>query len=162
TGYIPSPVVHQTLQLSGFTRVAAFGPLITAASTAPQLIPQAQGLLPSYPAVEIFAASQGAPASQGAAGGSGTPSPVAALPSGQTVYVNGGPDSLLQLAGQGLLSSGQPAIISGDTLPVPPASWAVTDGQRRADNTFSLINSNVSYTYTATEKNPPSDQFGAP
>ena len=35
-----------------------------------------------------------------------------------------------------------------------PAQWAVTDGQRRADTLFGLVNSNVSYTYTATETNP--------
>ena len=32
--------------------------------------------------------------------------------------------------------------------------WAVTDGQRRADTLFGLVNANVSYTYTATETNP--------
>ena len=79
------------------------------------------------------------------------------LPVSQTVLVNGGPDSLLQLTGQGLLGAGQPAIIAGDPWPASaarPALWAVTDGQRRADTLFGLVNSNVSYTYTATETNP--------
>jgi len=81
---------------------------------------------------------------------------VSSLPVSQTVLVNGGPDSLLQLTGQGLLGSGQPAIIAGDPWPAAsrPALWAVTDGQRRADTLFGLVNSNVSYTYTATETNP--------
>ena len=76
------------------------------------------------------------------------------LPVSQTVLVNGGPDSLLQLTGQGLLGPGQPAIIAGDPLPARPAQWAVTDGQRRADTLFGLVNSNVSYPYTAAETNP--------
>ena len=54
------------------------------------------------------------------------------------MLVNGGPDSLLQLTGQGVLGPGQPAVIAGDPLPVRPAQWAVTDGQRRADNAFGL------------------------
>ena len=70
------------------------------------------------------------------------------------MLVNGGPDSLLQLTGQGLLGPGQPAIIAGDPLPSRPAQWAVTDGQRRADTLFGLVNSNVSYPYTAAETNP--------
>ena len=37
-----------------------------------------------------------------------------------TVLVNGGPDSLLQLAGQGVVTS-QPAVIAGDPLPVRPS-----------------------------------------
>ncbi len=146
-GYTAPALVHQTLALSGFTRVAAFGPL-TAPSPAAAQAATPQPASPRYPAVEIYAA-----------GGGGPPSPVAALPAGQTALVNGGPDALLQLTGQHLLGPGQPAVIAGDPLPVRPDLWAVTDGQRRADNLFGLINSNVSYTYTATETNPPADQF---
>ena len=71
------------------------------------------------------------------------------------MLVNGGPDSLLQLTGQHLIGPGQPAVIAGDPLPAAAALWAVTDGQRRTDTLFGLVNSNVSYTYTATETNPP-------
>ena len=95
---------------------------------------------PSFPAVEVYAP----------AGSAGPPSPVSALPVSQTVLVNGGPDSLLQLTGQHLLGPGQPAMIAGDPEPSRPAQWAVTDGQRRADTLFGLVNANVSYTYTAT------------
>ncbi len=73
------------------------------------------------------------------------------------MLVNGGPDSLLQLTGQHLLGADQAAVIAGDPLPASgftPALWAVTDGQRRADTLFGLVNDNVSYTYTATEINP--------
>jgi len=152
-GYTPAALVHQTLALSGFTRVASFGPPIGGAQIEPRATRAQQAAVPSFPAVEVYAP----------AGSSGLPSPVSALPVGQTLLVNGGPDSLLQLTGQHLLGPGQPAIIAGDPLPAVaasgvsgsrPAQWAVTDGQRRADTLFGLVNANVSYTYTATEKNP--------
>ena len=145
-GYTSPALVHQTLALSGFTRVASFGPPIGGAQIEPRATREQQAALPRYPAVEVYAA---------AGAGPGPPSPVSTLPVGQTVLVNGGPDSLLQLTGQHLLGSGQPAVIAGDPLPVGPARWAVTDGQRRADTLFGLVNANVSYTYTATEANPP-------
>src|SRR5262249_1710037 len=139
-GYTSAPQVHQTLALSGFTRVASFGPLVASAQPGAQSASQmaTQPGAPRYPAVEVYTA-----------GGQGPPSPVRTLPADQTVLVNGGPDSLLQLTGQHLLGSGQPAIITGDPLPTRPERWAVTDGQRRADTLFGLVNSNVSYTYTA-------------
>jgi arabinofuranan 3-O-arabinosyltransferase len=146
-GYAPPALVHQTLALSGFTRVASFGPPIGGAQIEPRATRAQQAALPRYPAVEVFAAA-GSP-------GAGPLNPVSTLPVSQTVLVNGGPDSLLQLTGQHLLSPGQPAIIAGDPLPgVTPARWAVTDGQRRADTLFGMVNDNVSYTYTATETNP--------
>jgi arabinofuranan 3-O-arabinosyltransferase len=142
-GYTSAALVHQTLALSGFTRVASFGSPIGGAQLEPRATRAQQAALPSYPAVEVYAAA------------SGPIGPVTTLPVSHTVLVNGGPDSLLQLTGQGLLGPGQPAIIAGDFSPVArPAVWAVTDGQRRADTLFGLVNANVSYTYTATETNP--------
>ncbi len=149
-GYTSAALVHQTLELSGFARVASFGPPIGGAQIEPRATRAQQAALPSYPAVEVYAPA--------GFSGAGPPSPVSALPVSQTVLVNGGPDSLLQLTGQHLLGPGQPAIIAGDPLPASgfrPARWAVTDGQRRADTLFGLVNANVSYTYTATEMNPP-------
>ena len=144
-GYTSAALVHQTLALSGFSRVAAFGPLIGGAQLEPRATRAQQAALPSYPAVEVYAAGRRLCRL----------SPVSTLPVSQTVLVNGGPDSLLQLTGQGLLGPGQPAVIAGDPLPVSrPAVWAVTDGQRREDTLFGLVNANVSYTYTATETNP--------
>jgi arabinofuranan 3-O-arabinosyltransferase len=151
-GYTSAVLVHQTLALSGFTRVASFGPPIGGAQIEPRATRTQQSVLPSYPAVEVFA-----PARSSGTLSSGTLSPVISLAVSQTVLVNGGPDSLLQLTGQGLLRTEQPAVIAGDPVPalVPGAvPWAVTDGQRRADTLFGLVNSNVSYTYTATEANP--------
>jgi arabinofuranan 3-O-arabinosyltransferase len=151
-GYTPAAIVHQTLALSGYTRVAAFGPPVADSQAGPQPAPRQQAPPPSYPAVEVYAP---------AGAGPGPPSPVATLPVSRTVLVDGGPGSLLQLAGQGLLGPGQPAVIAGDRLPTGrPALWAVTDGQRRADTLFGLTSSNVSFTYTAAEVNPPDDQFG--
>jgi arabinofuranan 3-O-arabinosyltransferase len=149
-GYISPQVVNETLALSGFERVASFGPRI---ASSPSYLPAqspAPGQAPSYPAVEIFQAAN--PAWRPA-------SPVTALPASATVLVNGGPDSLLALAGQGVVTS-QPAVIAGDPLPVRPSRWAVTDGQRRADNAFGLTTQNMSFTYTATETNPPDDALG--
>jgi len=149
-GYVSPRTVLQTLALSGFTRVASFGPMISGTQTSPGTIHQVQAYLPKYPAIEIFQAASAAQRPS---------SPVAALPVSSTVLVNGGPDSLLQLDNQGVLGS-RPAVIAGDKLTAKPALWAVTDGQRRQDNAFGLINSNASFTYTANEDNPADDPLG--
>jgi arabinofuranan 3-O-arabinosyltransferase len=149
-GYTSPEVVHRTLALSGFTRVASFGPLLTGAQTDPDASPGIQVTEPDYPSVEVYVP----------AGTKPSLSPVAALPLSQTMLVNGGPDSLLQLAGQNLLSPDQATVIAGDRLPATPTAWAATDGLPRTDTAFGLINSNVSFTYTATETNPPDDQLG--
>jgi arabinofuranan 3-O-arabinosyltransferase len=149
-GYTPPRVVLQTLALSGFARVASFGPLVTGAQTNPGAVRQVQAYLPRYPAVEIFQAASAADRPS---------APVAALPVSAAVLVNGGPDALLQLEGQGILG-GRAAVIAGDKLAGRPALWAVTDGQRRQDNAFGLINANTSVTYTASETNPPGDPLG--
>jgi arabinofuranan 3-O-arabinosyltransferase len=149
-GYASPQVVRQTLADSGFVRVASFGPLVTAATATPRSSPQVQAYLPRYPSVEIYQAAS--PAQRAS-------SPVAALPVSSTALVNGGPDSLLQLAGQGILGA-QPAVIAGDPVVTGPALWAVTDGQRRVDNAFGLINANTSFTYTARETNPAGNPLG--
>ncbi|HJZ08362.1 MAG TPA: alpha-(1-_3)-arabinofuranosyltransferase family protein, partial [Trebonia sp.] len=84
-GYTPAALVHQTLALSGFTRVASFGPQIGGKQIQPRATRAQQAAVPSFPAVEVYAP----------AGTSGLPSPVSALPVSQTTLVNGGPDSLL-------------------------------------------------------------------
>jgi arabinofuranan 3-O-arabinosyltransferase len=148
-GYTPPQVVHQTLRLSGFHRVAAFGPLVTGAQTDPGAAPAVQSVQPAYPSAEVYTA-----AAMLRAG------PASVSPVSRTVLVDGGPDSLLQLAGQGTLG-GRPAVLAGDRLTARPQLWAVTDGLRRADNAFGLVTSGVSYPYTAREVNPPDDQLGA-
>ena len=118
-GYTSAALVHQSLALSGFTRAASFGSSVGGAQIEPRATRAQQAALPSYPAVEVYAP----------AGSSGTPSPVSTLPVSQTVLLNGGPDSLLQLTGQHLLGAGQPAIIAGDPL---PAEARAVGGHRRA------------------------------
>lgn len=149
-GYVSPQIINQTLALSGFEQVASFGPAIPSSPSYLQAQPLTPGPTPRYPAVEIFQAVNPGWRPSG---------PVTALPVSQTVLVNGGPDSLLQLAAQGVVTT-EPAVIAGDPLPVRPNLWAVTDGQRRADDDFGLTTENVSFTYTATETNPPDDQFG--
>ena len=116
-GYTSAALVHQTLELSGYTRVASFGPPIGGAQIEPRATRAQQAAVPSFPAVEVYAP----------AGSAGPPSPVSALSVSQTVLVNGGPDSLLQLTGQHLLGPGQPAIIAGDpSLPGPRSGRSPT------------------------------------
>ena len=152
-GYTPPTLVHAALQASGFTRVAAFGQPVPAVPAGVGTALQVQAIAPSYPPVEIFQAAN--PAERASA-------PAAVLPAASTTLVDGGPASLLQLEAQGLLGS-RPAVIAGQDGPAdPPAtSQGVTDGLRRADTAFSLPNNNTSYTYTATETNPPDDPLGA-
>jgi arabinofuranan 3-O-arabinosyltransferase len=150
SGYTAPQVANETLTMSGFHRVAAFGPRVAAAAGYPSVAGQVPGFALSYPAIEIFTADNAQLRSA---------SPVAAMPVSSTVLVNGGPDSLLQLAGQGILST-QPTVIAGQALAGRPALWAVTDGQRRTDNTFGSTSNSQSYTYTATENNPVDDPLG--
>jgi arabinofuranan 3-O-arabinosyltransferase len=151
-GYVAPQLVHETLALSGFRRVAAFGPVIAVPPLDPEPVWPAPGSRPGYPAVEVYQAVNPAQRPAG---------PASVLPVSATVLVNGGPDALLQLAGQHLLTSGQPAVIAGQPLAGPPSLWAVTDAQRRADNAFGLVNSNISFTYTASQDNPVDDPLGA-
>jgi arabinofuranan 3-O-arabinosyltransferase len=163
-GYTPPQAVHEALTSSGFHVVASFGPGVNGAqySAGSAQTPgstgsaQAQAALPSYPAIEIFAAGQ-------ARGKAVRPPPAAtALPLSKTVLVNGGADALLQLTAQRVLAPSAPAVIAGDPLPTRPAEWAVTDSLKRADNAFGSIDPTASYTYTATERNPPQDPLGNP
>ncbi|HEY2506083.1 MAG TPA: alpha-(1-_3)-arabinofuranosyltransferase family protein, partial [Streptosporangiaceae bacterium] len=150
-GYTPPQQANETMAQSGFRRVAAFGPAVAAAPFYPDLAGLTRGLANSYPAVEIFAAPPAAGPDSG---------PVSALPVSQTVLVNGGPDALLQLAAEGSLGATAPTVIAGDKLASKPALWAITDGQRRADDDFGTTSGYQSFTYTATEVNPPDDPLG--
>ncbi len=150
SGSTPPQVVNETLALSGFRQVASFGPQVAAAPGYPNLAGVTPGFAPSYPSVQIFEAAESSLRPT---------SPVQALPVSDTVLVNGGPDSLLQLDAQGILGD-QPTEIAGQVTTSTPALWAVTDGQRRADNDFGSTDDNQSYTYTATQDNPVDDPLG--
>jgi arabinofuranan 3-O-arabinosyltransferase len=151
TNYTPPQDANETMAQSGFERVASFGPLIDAAPDYPQVTGAVAGYAASYPAVEIFQATSQAMRSAG---------PVTAMNTSSTMLVNGGTDSLLQLGAQGLLSTSTPTVLAGDSEDGTPLTWAVTDGQRRADNEFGATSDYVSYTYTATGVNPPDDPLG--
>ena len=107
-GYTAAALVHQTLALSGFTRVGSFGPPIGGAQIEPRATRAQQAALPSYPAVEVYTAADAGP---------GRRSPVNTLCAGRLRAGKRGTDSLLQLTGQQLLGSGQPAMIAGDPWP---------------------------------------------
>ena len=146
--YVSPDVIHQTLQLSGFHRVAAFGPQMTGGYVYSGTPLTVQGMMRLYPAVEIFTA------------GSGPTSPVTVRPVSSALSVNGDPGSLLQLANQGVLGD-QAVIANGDqSAGVTPDTTVLTDGLRRQDTAFGLIRDNTSFTYTATETNPPDDPHG--
>src|SRR5580693_7920806 len=125
--------------------------MITGTQTNPGTVQQVQAYLPKYPAIEVFQATRAALRPS---------SPATVLPVSGTALVDGGPDSLLQLAGQGVLGGNQATVIAGDQMAGRPALQAVTDGQPRQDNAFGLINANTSFTYTATETNPVDDALG--
>jgi arabinofuranan 3-O-arabinosyltransferase len=152
-GYTPPGVVHAALKASGFTRVASFGPPTPAGPVGQGTSLQVEAIEPEYPPVEIFQAADPADRPGG---------PAVMLPASSTTLVDGGPAALLQLTGQGLLGTGQPAVIAGqDTAADPPAvRQVVTDGLRRADTAFGLPDDNTSYTYTATGTIPPDDPQG--
>jgi arabinofuranan 3-O-arabinosyltransferase len=153
-GYTPPAVVHTALRASGFTRIASFGQLAPAGPVGQGTALQVEAIEPQYPPVEIFQAAD--PAARPAG-------PAAVLPTASTTLVDGGPAALLQLMGQHVLSTGQPAVMAGqDTAADPPASRQdVTDGLRRADTAFGLPGNNTSYTYSATGTIPPDDPHGA-
>jgi arabinofuranan 3-O-arabinosyltransferase len=144
-GYPPPAVLHATLDRSGFHRVAAFGPTLVG-------VVHLDGY-PRYPAVEVYDADPPAELPT---------QPATVLARDRTVLVSGGPGDLLPLAAGGGLD-GRPVLLAGD-----PAArgydgplWTVTDGQRRADHAFGLVDRNVSYAYTADGTNPPDAADGS-
>lgn len=151
-GYVSPVTVHQTLANSGFHQVAAFGPQVTGGLIYPGTPLPAQALMRRYPAVEMYEPNTAPPVPFG---------PVTTQATVNTMRVAGDPGSLLQLANQGALTD-QPVLLAGDTSGVDtdPAAAAVTDGYRRHDTQFGLINRNTSYTYTPTGTNPPDDPHG--
>ena len=140
TGSPPPAVVHQVLsETTGLSEVASFGPLL----------PESQvthGALPAYDspssvhlrAVEIYRV--------GAAQAAGE---VQTFAASRPVVVSGSTDSLLPLAGAGVLA-GRPAVLArdpdaGGVASAPGATWAVTDGNQRRAVTFGQIDNGYSY-----------------
>ncbi|GAB7033718.1 alpha-(1-_3)-arabinofuranosyltransferase family protein [Streptomyces sp. NPDC021749] len=144
-GYVPPQTVARTLEASGYRRAAAFGPLTTGGRIPAETPLQVQGLYPRRRAVEIYR-----PANTPA------PGPVTARAVADTARLSGGPEALLQLSADPALRR-RPTVLTGDNHPglgTPPLQLTA-DGLRRADTRFGLVNSNTSYTYTASETNHP-------
>ncbi|MFI7413769.1 alpha-(1-_3)-arabinofuranosyltransferase family protein [Streptomyces sp. NPDC049627] len=144
-GYVPPQTVRRTLEASGYRKAAGFGPLVTAGRIPAGTPVQVQGLYPRLQAVEIYEPE----------GVAERPGRVGVAAAGDTAVVSGGPEALLQLSADPALRD-RPAVLAGDAHPGvdAPAVAAGADGLRRADTRFGLVDSNTSYTYTATERNP--------
>ncbi|MGY1435602.1 alpha-(1-_3)-arabinofuranosyltransferase domain-containing protein [Streptomyces reniochalinae] len=144
-GYVPPQTVERTLEESGYEKVEAFGPTLTGGRIPEGTPVQVAGFYPRGQAVEIYRPT-----------GVERPERADVRPVSGTAEVSGGPESLLPLAGDPRLK-GRPAVLRGDDHPGlgAPALQVRGDGMRRADTRFGLVNTNTSYTYTATERNHP-------
>ncbi|MEV3987585.1 alpha-(1-_3)-arabinofuranosyltransferase family protein [Streptomyces sp. NPDC049837] len=144
-GYVPPQTVKRTLEASGYRRVTGFGPVLTGGRIPDDTPVQIEGLYPRQQAVEIYEPP----------GATERPGQAAVRPVADTAVVSGGPEALLRLSADPRMRD-RPAVLAGDATPglgTPPVR-AVADGLRRADTRFGLVNTNTSYTYTATERNP--------
>ncbi|WP_406276678.1 alpha-(1-_3)-arabinofuranosyltransferase [Streptomyces sp. NBC_00191] len=143
-GYVPPQTVKRTLESSGYSKVAGFGPLVTGGRIAADTPLQVQGLYPRLQSVEIYQPQDR----------DRRPERVGVSAAADTAVVSGGPEALLQLSADPSMAD-RPAVLAGDSLPkgVTAPVKAVADGLRRADTRFGLVNNNTSYTYTPDERN---------
>ncbi|MBO8184460.1 alpha-(1-_3)-arabinofuranosyltransferase domain-containing protein [Streptomyces spirodelae] len=144
-GYVPPQIVKRTLEASGYRKVKAFGPTLTGGRIPEGTPVQVAGFYPRQRAVEIYQPT-----------GTARPDRAALKPVSRTAEVSGGPEALLPLAGDPRIK-GRPTVLTGDNHPGlgTPALQVKGDGLRRADTRFGLVNTNTSYTYSATERNHP-------
>jgi arabinofuranan 3-O-arabinosyltransferase len=125
--------IHQALSESpGITRVASFG---TFTGT---FVPDdaATNFDSPYPPVEIFQVAGALPVAT-------------VQPAGGALRVYGGPESLLTLAGDGLLG-GRPVLLNGDGAGQQTDGSVVTDSLRRRVRNFGELRGSYSPTLTAT------------
>lgn len=144
-GYVPPQTVKRTLEASGYEKVRSFGPTLTGGRIPGGAPLQVAGFYPRQRAVEIYEPS-----------GTELPDRAELKPVSETAQVSGGPEALLQLSADPRVA-GRPTVLTGDRHPgiTAPDVQISADGMRRADTRFGLVNSNTSYTYTATERNHP-------
>lgn len=144
-GYVPPQTVERTLKSSGYERVAAFGPKVTAGRIAADTPLDVAALYPRPQAVEIYRPTGVEP-----------PGRVTARAVSETASVSGGPESLLPLAGDPRLA-GRPTVLTGDAHPGldEPALQVRGDGLRLTDTRFGLLNHNTSAVYTPGQRNHP-------
>jgi arabinofuranan 3-O-arabinosyltransferase len=149
--FVSPAAYHRTLQLSGFTRVARFGPVIPASPVRSGTPLQIQAVDFGYRAVEIYQTADPRLRSE---------EPVSVLPADGATQLSGGPESLLQLSANRLLD-GRATMLTGDGRTSGNGPRIVTDGLRRTDTSFGLIRNGTSYTYTARGTNPPGRRDGS-
>ncbi|HEU4676856.1 MAG TPA: alpha-(1-_3)-arabinofuranosyltransferase family protein, partial [Motilibacteraceae bacterium] len=113
--------VHQTLQDSGLSRTAEFGPLIglTANGTASGWLDQ------PYPALEVYTIPGTAPLAS-------------TVPRAGTLHVEGAPEAVLDLAEEGLLTGDRPVLVGDEpgAAAIPARDTILTDTLRKRDIVF--------------------------
>ncbi|MFE3459831.1 alpha-(1-_3)-arabinofuranosyltransferase [Nocardiopsis aegyptia] len=130
--------VHQALRTSpGITEAAEFGPVIGSLDhqSASQWFDQ------PYRALTVYEVADAAPT-------------VGTVPADETVRVTGGPESLLHLAEQGLITDDRPVLLGDDpgAEEVSAADTVVTDTARRREVVYSDVRRNVSATLTEDQE----------
>ncbi|MDT0331309.1 alpha-(1-_3)-arabinofuranosyltransferase [Nocardiopsis lambiniae] len=130
--------VHQALRSSpGITEAAEFGPPIGSLDhrSASQWFDQ------PYAALTIYEVEDAAPT-------------VGVVPADEVVRVTGGPESLLHLAEQGLVTDDRPVLLGDDPGAdlVPAEDTIVTDTARRREVVYPDVRRNVSATLTEDEE----------
>jgi arabinofuranan 3-O-arabinosyltransferase len=138
-GTWPARISDALTASPGITPVKQFGPLVS--GLAPD--DAATDFDAPYPAVQIFQVAGAQPAA-------------VVQPAASALRVYGAPESLLTLAGQGLLGSSRPVLVNDDGAGQPAAGSVVTGSLRRRAVNFGQLRTNFSPTLTATE---PADTF---
>jgi arabinofuranan 3-O-arabinosyltransferase len=138
SGAWPARVADALAGSPGITEVAQFGPQITGGGPDDAVT----NFDAPYPAVRIYQVQGAQPVAtvQDAAG---------------TLRVYGAPESLLTLAGDGLLQN-RPVLLNDDGAGQPTAAGIDTDSLRRRAVNFGQLRTNFSPTLTATQ---PADTF---
>lgn len=146
--------IRSVLEASpGIRRVTSFGPVVSPLLGSVKIEPGAPSPPAHFRAVDVYQVA-------------GAASPAAVYPANRATIVSGGPGSLLQVADRGQL--GGAMVEAGDPTAGlgPQLRWAVTDGLRRRNDNFGLVQGGYSYVLTASEPAPgggqPEDRLPVP
>ncbi|GLX04488.1 alpha-(1-_3)-arabinofuranosyltransferase family protein [Microbispora sp. NBRC 16548] len=128
--------VHQTLQDSGLSRTAEFGPLVglTANGTASGWLDQ------PYPALEVYKIAGTAPLAS-------------TVPRAGTLHVEGAPEAVLDMAEEGLLTGDRPVLVGDEpgAAAIPARDTILTDTLRKRDIVFGDVRRIASATLTGNQ-----------
>ncbi|WP_205826194.1 alpha-(1-_3)-arabinofuranosyltransferase domain-containing protein [Microbispora catharanthi] len=128
--------VHQTLQDSGLSRTAEFGPLVglTANGTASGWLDQ------PYPALEVYKIPGTAPLAS-------------TVPRAGTLHVEGAPEAVLDMAEEGLLTDDRPVLVGDEpgAAAIPARDTILTDTLRKRDIVFGDVRRVASATLTGNQ-----------